>query len=273
MTITVVVDDVGSHPHIDQSAVKLMSMFPSATLASVMVTSDSYHHSVVRFRTLATDAQLSLTPQNVGLHLNLTEGRTISKNVWSLQKFACSFFLGKQQLMKMCEKKFVLERHIEREVMAQMKLFANLFGFTPKRIDGHHHCHLYPCVTKVIAKIASRCGIRRSRLVVAPVEYSPSCVACSYAARVGPQQSQALADRGVNGAHALVGLKWCDGNYTSHELNEAVEKVKHRGSIEIMTHCKFGFTEYCVIELFLKNWFLENLKDRTSQQHQVARKQ
>ena len=255
--LTVVVDDVGSHEHIDGAAVSLMRLHGTAIVASVMVTSLSATQNAHRFAQLAERQRVEISEHTVGLHLNLTEGRTLARNVWSIQKANSRQMLGKSRLWWLCEKKLVQLNHIEAEIRAQLREFRRVFGFYPSRVDGHHHCHVYPMVALALARVASDYTLHQTRAIPNLTAHRRDCVACAYACNRGPGSTRLLLKAGMQGAHALVGLLWCDGVYSLQELESEVAKIsqiRKAASVEIMTHCKFGTGEFDVILKFAKKW-------------------
>ena len=97
-----------------------------------------------------------IRPESVGLHLNLTTGRPLTKKMAANENF-CEhgsfkpnrnrniFFLNRK------DRKCVLE-----ELEAQILRFKEVFGFNPSHLDSHHHIHtelaILPCAVRLAKK-------------------------------------------------------------------------------------------------------------------------
>ena len=106
----------------------------------------------------------------VGLHLNLTEGRPVSRpeDIPSLlqqpedserSKFDDSsgkerLFLGKARFVAACAAGTVVPEEAAAEAAAQLDFFRrHSAGHDPYHVDGHQHCHVQPALAPALAKV------------------------------------------------------------------------------------------------------------------------
>jgi predicted glycoside hydrolase/deacetylase ChbG (UPF0249 family) len=88
----------------------------------------------------------------IGLHLNLTQGRSIlpAVDVSSLMSFD-GYFLKPELLLAKPEK--IHPAQVEKEWRAQIAAFRTIFG-VPDHLDSHHHIHLYPSLFNIFCQLA-----------------------------------------------------------------------------------------------------------------------
>ncbi len=88
----------------------------------------------------------------IGLHLNLTQGRSIlpAVDVSSLVSFD-GYFMKPEQLLANPEK--IHPAQVEKEWRAQIAAFRAIFG-VPDHLDSHHHIHLYPSLFNIFCQLA-----------------------------------------------------------------------------------------------------------------------
>lgn len=255
MRVSVVVDDVGISMERDIAAGSLIAMFPAACTASVMVTAAHMpegRRPGEQTKALFEFLGCAVSPLSVGLHLNLTEGPALCTAAWSLQR-RDKTMLGKHGFYAASDLNLLVESHIEGEIRAQLYRFRQLFGFYPERIDGHQHCHLTPLVARVICRLAPQFNLTRTRLPGHGTRASKYCKGCQRAANA-LQYRGVYRDAGITGGDTLIGLRWCDGNYSSAKLSQEMASARRRGSkhVEIMTHCRFLSSEFAIITEFCK---------------------
>jgi chitin disaccharide deacetylase len=98
----------------------------------------------------------------VGIHLNVTLGRPVSKpsQIRSLLKEGNFRKVGEQTT------KLPKAADLEREYQSQINLFKKAFGSLPTHLDTHHQVHDHPFFLKVLSGLAARnkLPMRRSRL-------------------------------------------------------------------------------------------------------------
>jgi predicted glycoside hydrolase/deacetylase ChbG (UPF0249 family) len=88
----------------------------------------------------------------IGLHLNLTQGRSIlpAVDVSSLMSID-GYFMKPEQLLAKPEK--IHPAQVEKEWRAQIAAFRTIFG-VPDHLDSHHHIHLYPSFFNIFCQLA-----------------------------------------------------------------------------------------------------------------------
>jgi len=101
---------------------------------------------------------------SVGLHLNLTEGTPLTKEMQDNPRFCENrVFENKKKVLT-----FHLNRKdrecVDKELQAQMERFIEKFGFLPSHIDSHHHIHAEWGFTPSVVNLATNYGIKTIRL-------------------------------------------------------------------------------------------------------------
>ncbi|EFK96902.1 YdjC-like protein [sediment metagenome] len=149
----------------------------------------------------------------VGLHLNITFGRPVSKpsEVRSLLDTEGKFLRPRQY-----ESKKPKPREIEREYSAQIERFSKVFRRKPTHLDTHHQLHDHLLFFKVLAGIAGRhhLPIRRSSLM---------------------KPSRDLAMRAVKSPDYMYGSLDPSEYWTKQTLAEALANLR-AGVSEIVCH-------------------------------------
>jgi len=79
----------------------------------------------------------------IGLHLNLTQSLPGTRAVWPMS-----------QLLRPVLDPHLLEA-INEAFIRQTKQFVSLFGRLPDYYDGHQHCHCFPAIAPLAARLPS----------------------------------------------------------------------------------------------------------------------
>jgi hypothetical protein len=143
--IVLCADDYGQDPAISQGIVTLIQ-YGRLTATSCMVNTDHWKaHAklLVPLRNLA----------DIGLHLNLTEGRVLSK------QFAAAHGRTFPSLFSLLVKSFFRtldQKAIEAEFEAQLDRFEEELGTLPDFVDGHHHVIQFPVVRNALMNVYDR---------------------------------------------------------------------------------------------------------------------
>jgi predicted glycoside hydrolase/deacetylase ChbG (UPF0249 family) len=133
-TVVIVADDFG---YCECRSVGIAKCSSWLSAASVLVT---HPRSVV------------VPACSLGLHLNLTEGAPISKNVPSLVDGATGHMRGKMGLRSAV----LVPEEVRKEILAQFAEFEVRYGRLPRHVDGHNHAHLVPVVAQELARVIGR---------------------------------------------------------------------------------------------------------------------
>jgi predicted glycoside hydrolase/deacetylase ChbG (UPF0249 family) len=114
---------------------------------------------------------LGKTDVSLGIHINLSEGRPVNKDLRLLTD-QDGLFLGKKAARDLLQNSMNGEtrREIQREVIAQIQALQ-AFGTPITHLDGHQHIHVLPSVLTVILASASENRISWMRI---PDEPHPS---------------------------------------------------------------------------------------------------
>jgi predicted glycoside hydrolase/deacetylase ChbG (UPF0249 family) len=108
--------------------------------------------------------------KGIGVHLNLTKGRPLSRGLSSLTG-PDGIFFSKMQAWQRALRRGFDQGQAEREFIAQIEaLYAA--GFEPDHIDVNNHIQVFPGLAAAAAAAASRFGIRCIRLPREPLLWS-----------------------------------------------------------------------------------------------------
>lgn len=138
-------DDLGFSLGINE-AVKKAHNEGYLSHASMMTNTDFFQHAVENVLPNCENLK-------VGLHVNLTCGKSISTNESVDSSFIKLLFLPKtkQNLQK-------IEKEIEHQLQELLKR-----GIEISHIDGHEHVHIIPSINKIVRKVAKKYQIKRIR--------------------------------------------------------------------------------------------------------------
>ncbi|KEQ13532.1 hypothetical protein GZ77_14460 [Endozoicomonas montiporae] len=90
----------------------------------------------------------------VGIHLRLTAGKPLCKNLTTLVDSSGQFL----DQLSFYSNNTLCPKEIEQEFRAQIEHFIGL-GLTPSHLDGHHHCYGHPIAQPVIKQLSTEYGI------------------------------------------------------------------------------------------------------------------
>jgi predicted glycoside hydrolase/deacetylase ChbG (UPF0249 family) len=149
-------DDFGYCPKRDKAIVDLFEQ-KSISSTSLLVNGDNAYQA-------CSYAKLYNIP--MGIHLNLTEGRPITNDLYQIKSLINSDGLmhGKIGLRNELEKGNLNQEHIEYEIERQLNKYKELTdGQIPKHIDGHQHIHVHPMIVEIVARLSRKFGINYIR--------------------------------------------------------------------------------------------------------------
>jgi len=135
------------------------------TSVSVLVNGDGFEDAMERWE------RLGITEISLGIHINLSEGKPVSKDLRMLTA-KDGFFRGKQATHTLLNQpsRIELEREIQKEINAQIQVLAK-FKIPIIHLDGHQHIHITPVVLPIVLSEALNNKIRWIRI---PDEPHPS---------------------------------------------------------------------------------------------------
>ncbi len=174
----------------------------------------------------------------VGLHLNLTEGAPLSRDVPSLVDAETGLMRGKTGFRRAPAP---TEEDVRREVAAQLRLFEERYGAPPAHVDGHQHAHLLPVVANVLAPLLQgRIRTRIPRQVVS-AEAHPWVPAplLEFFELVNREAEAALPiyqRHGVPFCNVFIGLSTQGGMATRERVLAELRKVEDGETVEWMVH-------------------------------------
>lgn len=109
-----------------------------------------------------TDTALSLAVQSphipIGLHLNLTEGHSLTGQISGLTDHQ-GRFLSRKQLLWQCLTGRIQRKALRNEILAQLEhITAN--GVVVRYLDSHQHIHVFPVIAREMVQLAEKTGLK-----------------------------------------------------------------------------------------------------------------
>lgn len=138
-------DDYARNPAITKGILQL-AIKGRISATSCMTTFEHWPTAAVQLKPISSNL-------DVGLHLNLTEGRPLTPYFPHTDK-GRFYSLGK--LMQFAFTKRLNEQALHQELNAQIEMFIKHFGCPPDFIDGHQYVHQLPVVRKVCVALAKK---------------------------------------------------------------------------------------------------------------------
>ena len=146
--LAVCADDFGLSPAVCNGIIEL-ALARRVTAVSCMTNMACWEPAAAALQRLPTSVA-------VGLHINLTEGLPLSREmarVWprlpTLQGLLARAHLG-----------LIPQAAVQNEIEAQWTCFAQRAGAPPSHIDGHQHVHQLPGVRKALFAAIEQLGIK-----------------------------------------------------------------------------------------------------------------
>jgi len=153
-------DDFGLHPAVNE-AVESAHRAGVLTAASLMVSAPAAQDAAQRAR--------ALPGLHVGLHLTLTDGRSVLPQR-QIPDLVDSHDRFHDNMVSAGWRFFTLPRvraQLAAEIRAQFAAFART-GLTLDHLDAHKHFHLHPTVLSLALRIGSEFGLRAVRVPAEP---------------------------------------------------------------------------------------------------------
>ncbi len=220
-------DDLGSNPQRDRG---ILEAFKEG-----IVTSASILANGPSFSTAATQAKEAGLP--VGVHLNLSDGASLTGRIEGLTDHHGQL-PEKQKLRQYLASDACDPAALREELAAQIeKVIAA--GLHPGHINGHQHCQLFPCLTKLIIELAATYGVgaMRSALPAEPAVQDPGRQLGEELAlyrQLSPAAHKKLCESGIEAPDGLWGMPLLN-RLDSSRLCRLLEQLPP-GCWELMTH-------------------------------------
>lgn len=103
-----------------------------------------------------------VSPTQVGLHLNFTEGQSLGKHYKTLTDAQKNFFSKEECYARFEANKMDLSE-VKEECFLQLEAIKRWIPFLT-HLDSHHHIHLFPKILEAIAPILQEQGVKTIRL-------------------------------------------------------------------------------------------------------------
>ncbi|MDA7742155.1 ChbG/HpnK family deacetylase [Francisellaceae bacterium] len=157
--ITICADDFGQNPAVTAGVLQLLKC-GKINATSCLVNSKYWEASAVELKQIYNDKM------QVGLHLNLTEGKPLTDTKCLKRDGA---FMGLNPLLIKAFTCRLKSQQIYQELKAQLQKFISVWGQNPDFIDGHQHIHHLPVVRKVLMQLYKEFGLATSQTWVRSV--------------------------------------------------------------------------------------------------------
>ncbi len=137
------------------------------TSATMMTNTDASEQAVQLAKSLPT--------LGVGLHLNLTEGKPLSKSgpAKCLAGPDGNFAAGPERLFFLSLISPRIRHAVELEADAQLRWMLDK-GLKPTHIDSHKHVHTIPPIFRIVSRLAQKYGIAAIRWPMEAQKFSPA---------------------------------------------------------------------------------------------------
>jgi predicted glycoside hydrolase/deacetylase ChbG (UPF0249 family) len=221
-------DDLGAGAETDRAIFETLDA-GIVTSASLLVNGPS---------TDSAAAVLLARQRPVGVHINLSEGRPLSRPIDGLTT-AEGAFPGKQATRVRLQTYACDLSALHREITAQIR-FALDLGLTIDHLDSHQHVFLFPGVTEAIIDAAGQFGIGAVRLPLPRLlQKQPTDEALLGELELYQQLAPAAADKvsaaGLSAPQGLFGLD-CLDRLNTELLEELLRAIPQQGCWELMVH-------------------------------------
>lgn len=198
----------------------------------------------------AVAARSTAPALGIGVHLNLTQGRPVSRPslVPSIVTSEGSFYSSPGMLVRQILKRRVRLGDVETELRSQIDKVASA-GISITHLDSHKHIHLIPQFFSVVVKLAREYGIACIRC---PIEPASSALGPLLSGSRGPMrvtrqyllgralstlavlQSKKLTGAGLHRPERFYGLG--QTGFLDAEILEALLRRLPEGTSELMCH-------------------------------------
>lgn len=141
-------DDLGADEARNQGIFEAIEA-DRVTSVSVLANGDGFEDAIERWKSLGK------TEISLGIHINLSEGRPISRDLRILIGQDGSF-RGKKAAQTLLKEptEAGLEQEIQKEIKAQIDVLKK-FEAPIKHLDGHQHIHIMPAVLPIALKCST----------------------------------------------------------------------------------------------------------------------
>ena len=157
----------------------------------------------------------------VGVHLNLTDGKPVSReSVTGLLTDSTGNFkysTGRLSLLSLISPKF--RQALRTELEAQIRWVIER-GIRPTHLDSHKHIHSFPVIFSLVCRLAKKYGIQAVRFTYEPPKIS--------ALNTPPADREGLRRAAMIRKMAAINRTWQDRTLLK---NEALYGIAHTGSI------------------------------------------
>mmetsp|Transcript_7245 Transcript_7245/g.13740 ORF Transcript_7245/g.13740 Transcript_7245/m.13740 type:complete len:338 (+) Transcript_7245:2-1015(+) len=165
LRLVVTADDLGYATERDQGIIQAFEN-GIVTAASLLAGFPSSQEAINRAASAESRWSGGLPRKlDLGLHLNLTEGKALTTGENFLGKLgfwdiaAPAGCANGGQAHPQASAAF-----LEKEIRAQVEWFVQHVGHPPSHIDGHNHVHVIPAVARVLAKVMAEVGVKWTRM-------------------------------------------------------------------------------------------------------------
>jgi|GEM_PF-1256847 len=187
----------------------------------------------------------------LGLHLNLTEGHTLTQGETLVDPSTNKFWKTKEFH---CNHQSISKDEVLGEIEAQFSKFEELTsGIPPVYVDGHNHIHVHPLVVPLLSMVLKKRGILKIRIpdestFTKSLRDSVNPETLTFYETVREHAIQARSVWAMNNvlpcAQAFIGMSLMGYRMTLSNLNVAILSIPSEcDSCELMCHPGFISTD------------------------------
>lgn len=238
-SLTINADDFGYCPERNRGILECFTQ-GCVTRASLLVNGSAALEGVRQAKTRGLP---------LGLHLNLTEGTPIAKDVPSLMhEDHPTVMRGKEGFVTALEAGKITEADIRKEMIAQIERFREMTGEYPYHLDGHNHAHVFPMVRDVLVDVLSS-SYPDIFCVRVPHNDGDAKKCSPFIKKVNKHAKECeklFQAAGIRSAFAFVGFSLMGANLTLANFQKAIKAVlghHHVVQCELMVHPGFRAIE------------------------------
>lgn len=177
----------------------------------------------------------------VGIHLVLTCGKAVSKNLKQIVDEQNMFFKSPKQLL---EKELDFSE-IETELRSQIEKFYS-FGLKPTHLDSHHHCHTFMGISSIVETLAVEYDlpVRRFPGMIKATPFSDQLITDFYGENISEKTLDSIVEHCKEGTRSevMVHPAYLDYYIVNHSsyLNERLKELEILTNWKVPNHVKLA---------------------------------
>lgn len=237
MKFKIVADDFGISVERNRGIIETIEKGIVTHISLMVNCGDNSINAIDLFKKLGYNKKI------IGLHLNLTEGKSLyDKKILYSKQGIYDLFLNKK--VKNSDK-----HRIKREIKCQIEWFIDRLGFVPSFINGHQHIQTIPIIADILIPIIKQYKIDYMRIPhELEIELEKGlegwvsqelCKVCSTINNNSIEYKKIYQDNDIQTNDYFIGLTFCNRLYTLEDMVNYIEyliKINLDNSNKNRTH-------------------------------------